>query len=284
MKRDNNNNRFTIAIDKLNNRVTIDETVKGEVYFCPLCGEKISCKKGRIRKHHFAHMPNSNCHDWGDMSDWHWEWQELFPKDYREVIMHGNGHIHRADVFIPMKNTVIEFQHSPISNDEFNIRNSFYTDLGYRLIWVFDAEKAMRYETYKLCENAVEYQDVQKLLWKRKREWNCKLKHDGAMNVIIFLETNIGLLPYKSSTDEYAIIDTLTSFISRENFVNSFVSGRFESHRTIKDIYNDTRRIKEDYDKNIAKFGSIERWKEVIRKTAIQRKFDAYCQRHRLYI
>ncbi len=42
-------------------------------------------------------------------------------------------------------NTVVDFQHSPISADEFFERNSFYTKAGYRVAWVFDvADKLNR--------------------------------------------------------------------------------------------------------------------------------------------
>ena len=50
--------------------------------------------------------------------------------------MRNENEIHRADVFI--NNTVIEFQHSPISVKEFDERNQFYTRNGHTLVWLFD--------------------------------------------------------------------------------------------------------------------------------------------------
>jgi hypothetical protein len=43
---------------------------------------------------------------------------------------------HRADICIA--NYIVEFQHSPISVSEFNERNWFYTEAGYKVIWIFD--------------------------------------------------------------------------------------------------------------------------------------------------
>lgn len=113
-----------------------------------------------------------------DMTEWHRAWQKKFPKENQEVVIkldinemnyfHASTnwefdkfksweessdafenlvlagekdwkmlHIeHRADVCI--NGYVIEFQHSPISYREFNERNWFYTEAGYKLIWIFD--------------------------------------------------------------------------------------------------------------------------------------------------
>ena len=47
-----------------------------------------------------------------------------------------------ADVLI--NGYVIEFQHSPISRDEIKERNEFYTNCGYKVIWVFDANDKIK--------------------------------------------------------------------------------------------------------------------------------------------
>jgi superfamily I DNA/RNA helicase len=70
------------------------------------------------------------------MSDWHREWQAMFPTVNQEVIVQLGGIQHRADVLTGK--TVIEFQHSPMSQEMFNERNTFYHDLGYKVIWLFD--------------------------------------------------------------------------------------------------------------------------------------------------
>ena len=130
-----------VAYDKNKNRVHIDDAIRENKYYCPTCGEELSIKRGEIRVHHFSHLSTSSCDGWHyDMSEWHSSWQNQFPLESQEIIFEVDGQKHRADVFI--NNTVIEFQHSKISTEEFNERNSFYTSLGYKVIWIFDATDA----------------------------------------------------------------------------------------------------------------------------------------------
>lgn len=74
------------------------------------------------------------------MSDWHREMQEFFDKQYREVVCNYRGQIHRADIL--KDGVVIEFQHSPLSAEEYIARNRFYMGMGYKVVWVFDVSDA----------------------------------------------------------------------------------------------------------------------------------------------
>lgn len=130
-----------IALNKNKQRIHIDESKKDIEYYCPVCEAKLIRKMGEINIHHFAHAHNQKCCDnWThDMSEWHTNWQNRFPIESQEVVIKGNGAIHRADVKV--EDIVIEFQHSPISTNEFNNRNQFYTSMGYKVIWVFDMQE-----------------------------------------------------------------------------------------------------------------------------------------------
>jgi hypothetical protein len=136
------------ALDKDNKKVHIDNTIRSEDYFCPCCGSKMVLRMGDIRIHHFAHPSDSICRDtWHyDMTEWHYEWQNRFPKEYQEIVKTKDGQKHRADVLIESEKVVFEFQHSPLSPDEFENRNSFYNSLGYKVIWIFDAEEQYQNE------------------------------------------------------------------------------------------------------------------------------------------
>ncbi|MGB4661755.1 MAG: competence protein CoiA family protein [Mobilitalea sp.] len=156
-----------IAIDQDNNRVYIDDAILGRDYFCPACTERLSMRCGEKRHHYFAHFPGSICMDsWDgqyDMSDWHRDWQNLFPTKNQEVLVQLGEIKHRADVLIGK--TIIEFQHSPMSTETFNKRNAFYHDLGYKVVWVFDLVEE--------CEESKITQDTDAegivLEWKRPR-------------------------------------------------------------------------------------------------------------------
>ncbi len=129
---------FAINDNKL--RVYADEAEKDENYYCPVCGNKVLLKRGDINAAHFAHEKNECADRWNyDMSEWHIRMQELFPVENREVIVTYKGVKHRADI---LKNgIVIEFQHSPISAEEFCERNDFYRNAGYKIAWVFDVSQ-----------------------------------------------------------------------------------------------------------------------------------------------
>lgn len=129
-----------IALTKDGKRINIDIANINEVYYCPICKKEVLQKRGQIKTHHFAHFPNSNCFDsWHyEMSSWHYNWQNKFDIKDQEIIKTFQNKIHRADVLIEKEKTVIEFQHSNISIDEFEDRNYFYNKLGYKVIWLFD--------------------------------------------------------------------------------------------------------------------------------------------------
>ncbi len=165
-----------------NERVFADFADRKDTYCCPACGKKVFLKRGGIKTAHFAHHKDCLCSDsWNyEMSKWHKDWQNLFPKGNREVtlsltlnyyyykcssyeykfaedeydfedpywiepISHDEKHniklTHRADVLAC--GYVIEFQHSPISRREFNERNWFYQACGYKIIWIFDMREKL---------------------------------------------------------------------------------------------------------------------------------------------
>ncbi len=146
------------ALTKDNKRISIDDILPGEKYLCPVCGNPVVVKAASSDsvRTHFAHKRNALCLDnWKhDMSDWHFKWQSMFPVENREVVVENEGIVHRADVLI--NNTVIEFQHSHISGEEFEARNNFYKNCGYSVVWLFDATNKMKMD------------DCFGLVWKRK--------------------------------------------------------------------------------------------------------------------
>lgn len=135
-----------IALDESKNRIDIHIADKSRKYFCPVCGAELSIKAqdSLSVKAHFAHKKGTKCLDtWKhDMSEWHYNWQCMFPENCREVVVEKNGTKHRADVLI--NDVVIEFQHSPITAQEIMERNTFYLGCGYKVIWVFDAQNKIK--------------------------------------------------------------------------------------------------------------------------------------------
>ena len=92
-----------IALDTNRNRISIENAIKGNQYFCPICGEILTIRatESLAVKTHFAHKRGTICYDdWKhDMSEWHLSWQRQFPEQYREVVIEKNGIKHRADMY-----------------------------------------------------------------------------------------------------------------------------------------------------------------------------------------
>lgn len=124
------------ALNHNKDRIHASVANKHDEYFCPLCHKKVVLRQGKINVEHFVHQ--SKCDDtWNyDMSAWHSQWQQQFPKNNQEIVVEVNGEKHRADVMAC--GYVIEFQRSPISAEEFNERNQFYLKYGKKVIWIFD--------------------------------------------------------------------------------------------------------------------------------------------------
>jgi len=124
-------------------RVHVSEAEKGTFYKCIICGNDMFLKKGDIKAPHFAHRKNgenySICTDsWSyDHSQWRYQFQNRFSKQFQEIVLENSASQRRiADIFV--QNIVIELQHNLISYKEFCERNEYFSDFGFKVIWVFD--------------------------------------------------------------------------------------------------------------------------------------------------
>ena len=125
------------ANDKDNKRTSAWSANRDIPFFCPVCKSPVVLRDGLTNAPHFAHRAGTCTDTWHyDMSEWHRKMQSFFPESMQEVVVTHDGETHRADILY--KNTVIEFQHSTISKNEFERRNDFFESLGYRIAWVFD--------------------------------------------------------------------------------------------------------------------------------------------------
>ncbi len=132
-----------VAHDKAGNRIYANNDERYKECFCPECGKPLTHKKGEMRVSHFAHKVDENCPyalDKDSKSEWHIHMQELFPSESLERRFKDDytGEVHIADVYLKQSNTVIEFQHSPISVEEFKSRTLFHVNNGRRIVWVFE--------------------------------------------------------------------------------------------------------------------------------------------------
>lgn len=111
------------------------EAKKGATGTCLDCNRVIVAKYGPRVLHHWAHASRRNCDPWWENEgDWHCEWKNRFSAECREVSHTAPiGEIHRADIKTP-SGIVIEVQHSTMTDEERDSRESFYRSL----VWILD--------------------------------------------------------------------------------------------------------------------------------------------------
>jgi competence protein CoiA len=105
---------------------------------CQKCGDTAIARCGKIRVHHWAHMPSSTCsHRQGGKTDWHTKWQDRFPFKFQEIIVWAeNGDLRIADVKTNI-GRVLEIQHSHISPEVRKLREEHYVDMA----WVVNGNR-----------------------------------------------------------------------------------------------------------------------------------------------
>ena len=225
-------------------------------YFCPTCKNQVFVKAPKSDKvrTHFAHTKKCS-DDWKyDMSEWHRNWQNCFPKECQEVVMSNGVETHRADVCI--NNTVIEFQHSSITAEEVKKRNIFYLSLGFNVIWVFDAKNKIIDLDNNIIGTAYPYSkfhiETNNLYWKIKNKAFENFKYyqnpDNFAGISVFLETDCSdktvILQAKIINEKCFESYITYRPIFRENFLVSVGCLFDEKIETIKELIEETQRMK----------------------------------------
>lgn len=107
----------------------------GERTICRCCGGELIAVVPHDNHPHWRHRAG-DCDPWSEPEGaWHLGWKERFPLISREIPMidEATQERHRADVF--HNGTIVELQHSPISEKERDLRDAFYTVRG-RMFWL----------------------------------------------------------------------------------------------------------------------------------------------------
>ena len=249
-----------LALDESGHRVSISDTQPGQSYFCDLCGKKLILKKkGKNRAPHFAHPHGSDCADWGDMSEWHLDWQAQFPVHTREVVLEKDGERHRADVCLQERRLVIEFQHSPISQEDFERRCLFYTGCGYQLVWVFDATGKLN--GLKNFESS--FLSFADLTWKRVNATFSNFSNIAQTcypGISVFLETPLDLcnddrilISVKDMNQKFITPRPTCQYLLRENFLREYGCIADNTIPSIQEILSQTKQLWDTYQKDLKK-------------------------------
>lgn len=222
----------SFAIDSNGRRINILDAIKrnNSDLFCEICGKRIKLCNGEIKNPYFAHYPNETCYETFNRdlnekkSKWHLQQQNLFAEEYQEVVIERNGEKHRADVFI--RNTVYEFQHSPLKIEEFNKRNEFYLKNDLKVVWCFDytrENKGYILKELKKKDNS-----------KYKNYWFYTYKNNNKIKKIHYLKN------YNPQKQHNLIICFLVNILEKDKITKELRTRRSQY---IQVIYNNKQEI-----------------------------------------
>lgn len=153
-------------------------------YRCPMCGEKVILKKGKVKIAHFAHEAHSACEASGETLE-HlkakaWIYQNAKKDRYVDIVEAECSRFEgiRPDVAIKLKGSIwigFEVQRSGISEDDIRRRNRIYAHHGILVLWI--ATESV-------------YKNILKHAWKPKPEVRlsaqCRLFNTLHENLVTF--------------------------------------------------------------------------------------------------
>lgn len=126
--------------------------VKGERATCRDCGGLLTSVIPSQNVKHWRHKAG-DCDPWSEPEGpWHLGWKEHFEIDCCEVplVDQETGEHHRADVLCGQGTdsaTVLELQHSPISEEERIARETFYSK-DHRMFWLIHVHNGNAFHGY----------------------------------------------------------------------------------------------------------------------------------------
>lgn len=138
--------------------------VKSNEYFCNRCNNNViyvssSDRNSSYFRHNIKGLDNCKYYKYNNddfdcniMSDFHKNWQEIFPNENIEYKIEKDNKKHFADIYISnntpfnicnifetcKNNMIIEIQNSAISYETLKERNNYYIDDDTNLLWIFN--------------------------------------------------------------------------------------------------------------------------------------------------
>jgi len=157
---------------------------KGISTRCQCCNEILIPKCGKIRIHHWAHNSNHCDKWWESETEWHRDWKNQFPEDWREKIKfdsENDNEKHICDIYNPNLELVIEFQNSPISVTELESREKFFN----KMLWVVNSVST-QIELKPIEEGEKEIQKIMNDFLGQKLNEIIRIPHKNVNELIDF--------------------------------------------------------------------------------------------------
>ncbi|OLS41820.1 competence protein CoiA [Bacillus sp. MRMR6] len=127
------------------NKETLLVLRKREEFICPVCGEEVTLKLGEHRIYHFAHQRKGNCREvYERETEYHMNgklqlYQWLIGQGIRAILEYYDSDIQqRPDIMFEYNGNkyALEYQCSPIPEDQFINRTKNYYHYGYIPLWI----------------------------------------------------------------------------------------------------------------------------------------------------
>jgi competence protein CoiA len=129
-----------------------DVTKEDAPFYCPACKAEVVVKKGRVKVHHFAHIPPTNCVYGSGESEQHrnakvaiYNALSTHP-DVTKLKLERYLQDVRPDISFFFKDTpvAVEVQISTLPLNEIDRRTRSYTNKGIYLLWISPYEKSLQ--------------------------------------------------------------------------------------------------------------------------------------------
>jgi hypothetical protein len=210
------------------------EAVKGVIGLCPSCNSELIAKCGNKMLHHWSHKRVSNCDPWWENEgEWHRNWKNHYPIDWQERLFIDaiTNEKHIADV-ITSNQLVIEFQNSPISQEERNSREKFYKNM----VWVVNGSNRKRdYKRFLKASKDFLPGESRSVYFVRDTEdfFPMEWLNSTVPVVLDFNENNKLSIPQNDNL--YCLMpfntrrDYIITVIPRDVFINYTINGQWSS-------------------------------------------------------
>lgn len=146
-------------------KISINDAVKGEEYFCPGCKKKLFVVTPKQKKAYFCHYRNESCIDYWkyDDSEWSDRMKSRFNINDVETTVEINKELHHIDINVKNR-LAIMLQTGTIHASTLKEKTEFILEAGYKVLWLFNFEEL--HEAGKIREN----------YWNRNMTWNVPSK------------------------------------------------------------------------------------------------------------
>lgn len=160
------------AYDDQNIKISVNNAVKDQLYFCPTCRKKVFIKTGERRQPHFCHYRNESCIDYWkyDETEWSNNWKDSF--DIDDIEKTYNDHY----IDVEVKNNLgIMFSSTSMHRETFVEKTDFMLENINNAMWLFNMTNLYEKNIIKPERKSIYWRNIWKMFsnykYSDKRLW-----------------------------------------------------------------------------------------------------------------